>query len=76
MVVRTTSTSISGATPKTNPATFKFVRDGNTVTMYHNGSLCDTKTVTWIDTYAPYTISWAIWQTGTITATNIKIKPL
>lgn len=76
MVVRTTSTSISSATPKTNPATFKFVRDGDTVTMYHNSSVCDTKTLDWIDTYAPYTLSWGIWQTGTVTATNIKIKRL
>ena len=76
LVVRTTTTSISGTSGKTNPADFKFIRNGTTLQMYHNDTLLDTKTVNWFDTYAPYTISWAIWNTGTITATNIKIKQL
>ena len=32
--------------------------------------------VNWWSTYAPYTLSYAIWGTGTGTWTNIKIKPL
>lgn len=75
LALRTTSTDYTTA-PKTNPANFKFVRNGADIQMYANDNLVTTKTASWIDQYAPYTISWAVWATGTATAKNIKIKQL
>ena len=74
-VLRITA-STGTQTTRTNPANFRIVRDGTTVKWYCNDVLIRTETVNWIDTYAPYTLSWGIWNTGTVIATNIKIKAL
>ena len=75
LVLRTTSSS-GEHTTRTNPATFKFVIDGSNIDMYCNGSLVTTKTASWFTGYAPYVFTWGIWNTGTVTASNLKIKPL
>ena len=73
---RTTTSTFMNQTPIINPVNIKFIREGDTVKGYIDGTLKRTDTLTWIDSNAPYTLSWGIWATGTVTATNIKIKKL
>ena len=77
VTLRTTSSSRKANNGKVSPSSFKFIIDGTDVSGYIDGTLKNTWTnVNWWSTYAPYTLSYAIWGTGTGTWTNIKIKPL
>lgn len=77
VTLRTTSSSRKANNGRVSPSSFKFIIDGTDVSGYIDGTLKNTWTnVNWWSTYAPYTLSYAIWGTGTGTWTNIKIKPL
>ena len=76
--VRTTSSSnTNGGTIALNQTVnIRIVRDGDSVQFYLDNTLITTKTVTWIDTYKPYTFGWGVWGTGTAKIENIIVKPL
>lgn len=76
MTLRTTSSSNYKVNSRTNPMKFKFVFTGSTVQFYANDTLITTHSVNWIQQYAPYVFSWGIWNTGTVTASEIKVKQL
>ena len=75
-VLRTTASDSVSGTKVSGTNSFKFSIDGTSLTQYVNGSSLRTKTVSWWDTYKPYVFKWGIWNTGTVTVTNIKVKPL
>lgn len=76
--VRTTSSSnTNGGTIALNQTVnIRIVRNGNSVQFYLDNSLITTQTVTWIDTYKPYTFGWGIWGVGAAKVENIIVKPL
>ena len=76
MVLRTTSSNIKTVDSSTYPVPVKWEINGNTTKGYVDGTLVRTDTVTWWNSYAPYYFKWGIWQTGTVTVTEIKVKQL
>lgn len=76
MVVRTTSSNSKTVDSSNCPVPVKWEINGNTTKGYVDGALARTDTINWWNTYAPYYFKWGIWQTGTVTVTNIKVKAL
>ena len=76
MVIRTTSSSQQVTQSSNYPAHIKWVVEGNTTKGYVDDTLARTDSVSWWGTYAPYIFKWGIWNSGTVTVTNIKVKAL
>lgn len=75
-VVRTNQNNHNGYNSTNSSISCRIVRDGNNTSFYNDDTLVVTKSFNYWDSRAPYIFSWGIWDTGTITVTNIKIKPL
>ena len=76
MVLRTTTSSSQYQVSPDYPAHIKWVVEGTTTKGYVGNTLVRTDTVNWWNTYNPYIFKWGIWASGTVTVTNIKVKPL
>ena len=76
MVLRTTSSASQYHVGSGLPVSCRWEIDGTTTKGYVEDSLVRTDTVNWWGSYAPYIFKWGIWAKGTVTVTNIKIKPL
>lgn len=75
---RTTTTSNTACqwiSNDTNPYKIKF--NGNVVNVWVNDvQQITNKTLSWWNAHFPYYFDWAIWERGTGTVSNIKIKSL
>lgn len=55
----------------------RMVRDGTTVKIYRDDVLKTTQTITWLDNYSDYSISFMFWSSsGTSKIKNVKFKKL
>ena len=60
-----------------NYATIKYVKNGTSWSVYADGTLCYTETLSWIDNYTDYTLSMMKWSGNkTMYMKNVKFKTL
>lgn len=76
MVLRTTTSASQQGNSSDYPAHIRWEIDNGTTKGYVGNTLVRTDSVNWWGSYAPYIFKWGIWAKGTVTVTNIKIKPL
>ena len=73
------TTSQGWGTNESSPTSyhsFKFVKEGTTITAYVDDNSKGSQTFSWIGNYSDYTFGFWTWGTGTITVKDIMVKAL